>query len=204
MVFNFFKSRKLDKYALSIYHVLAPQINLAKDFGKYPDHSTACDYMIDNDYLLSYLNTIINLWLKIEYRLFDQKDCGMVCVKILEMIEPTFSNPIKLERYMGRLLRASKNTKFKKGADDAFMTSTVMFDMQEQEQFKNNKICKEANDYFDNGGFKADQVVTQNLGIPNSGKLGSIPKRFIVAHRILEKTFGKELSAHFKFKNPLP
>lgn len=202
-MFGFFKSKKLEKYATTIFDVLAPQIGLAKQFGKWPDYTTMCDRMIDNDYLLSYFNAYINIILKMQYHLENSKDCGKITVKILEMIEPTFSDALKLQRYMDRLLIASNTPKFKKGAEDAFMTCLVMLDLQEQEKFKTNKTYKEAVKYFENGDFERDKEITQQLGIPNSSQIANIPKRFIIAHRIFEMTFGRELASYFKFKNPI-
>ena len=95
-MFGFFKKKKLDNYALTLYETLAPQIGLAKQFGKWPDYTTMCDRMIDNDYLLSYFNGYTNIVLKLQYRLMNSKDCGMVTIKILEMIEPTFADPLKM------------------------------------------------------------------------------------------------------------
>ena len=203
MIFGLFKQKKLNKYATTLYEVLAPQINLAKEFGKWPDFTTMCDYMIDNDYLLSYLNMYLNISTKIQFKLTNSADSGMIITKVLQMIEPTFADNLKLMRYMDRLQISTNNPKFKKGADDAFMTCVVMFDMQEQDQFKNNKAYKEAFDYFDNGKFNDDKRIVQELGIKNSSQFGNIPKRFIIAHRIYEMTFGKELASHFKFKNPI-
>jgi|TARA_B110000977_G_scaffold138817_1_gene176294 hypothetical protein len=202
-MFGLFKEKKLNNYANTIFDVLAPQIGLAKEFGNWPDYTTMCNRMIDNDYLLSYFNSYINIMLKIQYRLESSKDCGIVTMKILEMIEPKFADPIPLQRYLDRLIVASDTPKFKKGAEDAFMTCMVMLDMQEQEKFSKDKTYKEAFNYFDDGEFDADKKITQQLGIKNSSKIGNIPKRFIVAHRIYEMTFGKELASHFKFENPI-
>jgi|TARA_B100001059_G_C17658252_1_gene488118 hypothetical protein len=202
-MFGFFKKKKLDNYALTLYETLAPQIGLAKQFGKWPDYTTMCDRMIDNDYLLSYFNGYTNIVLKLQYRLMNSKDCGMVTIKILEMIEPTFADPLKMQRYIDRILVASNSSKFKKGAEDSFMTCCVMLDLQEQEKFAKNKIYKEAFKYFDGGKFERDKKITKELRLRDSSKLDDIPKRFIVSHRILEKTFGKELESHFKFKNPI-
>lgn len=202
-MFGFFKGKKLDNYARTIFDVLAPQIGLARQFGKWPEYSTLCDEMIDNDYLLAYLNGYINVILKLQYRLDNHKDCGMVNCKVLEMIEPSFANNDKLQRYLDNIKDKSNSTKYTKGSQDAFMTCLVMLDMQEQEKFKKNKIYKEAFDYFENGEFERDKTITQQLGIPNSSQVSNIPKRFIVAHRIFEKTFGEELAKHFKYKNPI-
>lgn len=200
---GFFKDRKLVKYANEIYGVLAPQIELVKQFGKWPNVSTLGDELIDNDYLLAYLNGYINVVLKLRYKLENHQDCGKTTCKVLEFIEPTFSKSEKLYRYMDNLKDKSGSSKFTKGSEDLFMTCLVMLDMKEQDQFKNNKIYKEAFKYFEDGEFERDQLIAQRLGIPNSAQFSNTPKRFIVAHRIFEKTFGLELTKQFKFKNPI-
>ena len=45
-MFGFFKTKKLDNYALTLYETLAPQIGLAKQFGKWPDYTTMCDLSV--------------------------------------------------------------------------------------------------------------------------------------------------------------
>jgi hypothetical protein len=117
---GFFKDRKLVKYANEIYGVLAPQIELAKQFGKWPNVSTLGDELIDNDYLLAYLNGYINIVLKLRYKLENHQDCGKITCKVLEFIEPTFSKSEKLYRYMDNLKDKSGSSKFTKGSEDSF------------------------------------------------------------------------------------
>ena len=119
---GFFKDRKLVKYANEIYGVLAPQIELVKQFGKWPNVSTLGDELIDNDYLLAYLNGYINVVLKLRYKLENHQDCGKTTCKVLEFIEPTFSKSEKLYRYMDNLKDKSGSSKFTKGSEDSFMT----------------------------------------------------------------------------------
>ncbi len=202
MVFGLFKNKKKE-LAQQIYGAFRPKIDVSKKIGKWKDYLSYGDAFINDDYLLGFFN----MYASIVSRKFGfaGKESGEIIKNIYEMMDPSYSEIIKLQRLFDRyhLLSTSKPKDFILGSDHAAMFFLVFVNDQAAHNFSKDPIYKEAQKYFSSGGFEKENEWAKKMmpkDLYDAEKMSEAPSNIVVAHRIFDKTFNKRLMKTFKFK----
>ena len=130
MIFGLFKNKKKE-LAKQIYGAFRPKIDVSKKIGKWKDNLSYGDAFINDDYLLGFFNMYANI---VSRKFgFAGKDSGEIIQDIYEIMDPSFSDIVKLRRLFDRyhLLSTSKTKDFILGSDHAAMFFLVLVNDKE-------------------------------------------------------------------------
>ena len=200
VVFGLFKNKKKE-VAKIIFETFKPKILAVKKIGKWNKTSTFLDILINDDYLLGFLNA----YLAIVSRKFGYsgKDAGEISLDVYELLDGTYSDLDKVQKifqnYQSAKLNGSKDLIL--GEDHALMFYLIFTSDNDAHKFSKDPIYKEAIKYFETGEFKKQSELAKKI-LPKEFSSGSglsdAPSNIIVAYRIFEKTFENKLNKVFK------
>jgi hypothetical protein len=194
MIFNLFKN---NKNAELVFETFGPTLKLIKLQGNWDTKiGTFGDILINDKYLLGYLQTHISLFGKKLLNVTDNMDYYNLLHECFKKIDGTFAFS-KFDEMIKNyaLLYNNKDKDLKQGEVDAGMVFSVLFTPGVENILKTNSIYKEAVKYVSSKDFKNEKDLFSKI-IP--GTKNTLPINNDIAMRIYQNTFVKRLNKVFK------
>jgi hypothetical protein len=200
MIFNFFKNKQKE-YAEQIYGMFSPPIRLAKEFGNWKKSSkTFGEIFIEDEYLIGFFNMFVTFVGKKILNITDSKEFGYVMMECYKKMDGTFSSVDKIQKMTDEFtsLAGGDNQNFNQGGKEASIVFHILFFPNSQDTYSDNKLLKEAKNFFNSNEHKSEKNLKQKLfeGFPKS-YYQELPENSLIAHRIFQNTFIKRLNKTF-------